>query len=62
MCFRRRRQGPLDPTLLDPVTYEPMSYPVMLGTGFVMDYYTALRLTRCPFTRQPLEHPLKVCV
>lgn len=55
-------EGPADSNLVDLVTYEPMTYPVMLHTGIVLDYYTALRLDRCPLTRQPLSHPLKVFV
>lgn len=54
-------EGPSDPDMLDMVTFEPMTYPVMLSTGFVLDYHTVLRLDRCPFTRKQFEYPLKVC-
>mmetsp|Transcript_23171 Transcript_23171/g.44258 ORF Transcript_23171/g.44258 Transcript_23171/m.44258 type:complete len:334 (-) Transcript_23171:194-1195(-) len=55
-------EGPSDPDMLDMVTFEPMTYPVMLSTGFVLDYHTVLRLDRCPFTRKQFEYPLKVYV
>ena len=50
-----------DELLMDSIQMIPLKNPVVLSTGFVVDRSTALdeqgrrRLSRCPFTREPLK-------
>ena len=50
-----------DDSLMDPLMLTPMTDPVVLSSGYVVDRTTALhpggqlRLRQCPFTRVPLE-------
>ena len=51
----------LQDSMMDPLTMVPMTNPVVLSSGYVMDRTTVLhpdgrlRLQYCPFTREILE-------